>query len=344
MALAVEESRKGYPAPNPHVGCVIVRDGVLLGKGHHQYAGGPHAEINALNDCSVSPKGSTVYVTQEPCNHFGRTGPCSKALIAAGVAKVVMAVHDPNPIGSGGADTLISAGIEVETGLMATEAETVNEVWLTAVRRQRPYVIVKAGVSADGCISLKDGRSQWITSEESRRQAHQLRAEMGSVLVGRGTAEVDNPRLTLRGFEVVNQPLRIVLDSKRRLKNDLNLFDGSAPTLRVVSSAPLEHEVQVELVDGEFPLKELLSVIYDRGVRGILVEGGRTTISRFVEQDLVDRIELFVSPKLLGSSESWLESDLLQVKDNPLNSDPRWMFSNVRAAGSDIHLTMRPNR
>lgn len=307
MSVAIDLSKRGYPAPNPHVGCVIVSDGEAVGVGYHDHAGGPHAETMALAKAGPRAKGATAYVTLEPCNHEGRTGPCSVALIEAGITRVVFALKDPNSVASGGAARLAEAGIEVISGCMASEAEAANIKWLTAVRRRRPYLVAKAALTLDGRIALPNGQSQWITSVASRRQGHVLRAECGAVLVGRGTVHNDDPELTVRHLEVVNQPTRIVVDPLGRLARSHRVFDGTAPVLHVVQDARDEFQVQAKAEAGGFDLRDLLAQIYSRGITSILVEGGAKTIGGFVSEGLVDRFELFVGPILFGDGPSWLQ-------------------------------------
>jgi diaminohydroxyphosphoribosylaminopyrimidine deaminase/5-amino-6-(5-phosphoribosylamino)uracil reductase len=338
MSRAVELSKQGFPAPNPRVGCVIERDGQVVGEGYHDHAGGPHAEIVALREAEGSTQGATVHVTLEPCNHHGRTGPCSEALIAAGVSKVVYAVADPNPVASGGAARLRAAGIEVLEGVLAESAAEANFMWLTAVRRQWPYIVGKAAISMDGRTSLPNGSSKWITGKGARAQGQLLRAQCGAVLVGRGTVERDDPSLTVRDIDVVNQPRRIVLDRYRTLRASRKLFNGEAPVLRVVASPPGPNEVEAAVEDGRIKLDDLLSKLFRLGITSILIEGGSSTLSRFMEAGLVDRLELFVAAKLLGSGNTWATfgalTDVMQAQ--------LWHFNELRMLGEDIWITASP--
>lgn len=339
MARAIELAKQGYPAPNPHVGCVLELDGKIVGEGYHHHAGGPHAEVAALLDAGDKARGATAYVTQEPCNHQGRTGPCSLALIEAGVARVIVATLDPNPKASGGIQRLRDAGIEVMTGVMTEEAEQANAAWLAAVRRQRPFVVCKAAISLDGRTALSNGQSKWITGEESRRQGHILRAECGAVLVGRRTVEQDDPELTVRHIEVVNQPLRIVLDRERKLNLSMKVFNEAAPYLRVVETLKNSNELEASVKDGAFQLEDVLSKLYAIGITGLLVEGGAATLSGFMSQGLVDRLELFVAPKVLGSGPAWT---LFEGIDQIENAS-QWRFESVKPLGPDMWITARPS-
>ncbi|MEJ5170758.1 MAG: bifunctional diaminohydroxyphosphoribosylaminopyrimidine deaminase/5-amino-6-(5-phosphoribosylamino)uracil reductase RibD [Fimbriimonadales bacterium] len=336
MARAIRLSRRGFPAPNPHVGCVIVRDGEIVGEGWHRFAGGPHAEAEALAAAGERARGATAYVTLEPCNHHGRTPPCSRALIEAGVARVVVACADPNPVAAGGLEALKAAGVAVELGLMADEAEEANWRFLTAMRLRRPAVVAKAAVSADGRIALPSGESRWITGPATRRAGHRLRAEMGAVLVGRITAEQDDPALTARIPGVRNQPLRVVLDPEGRLPGTLRLFDGSAPTLRVTAERREGCLAVGRRADGGLDLHRLLAELFERGVTGLLVEGGGRTIGSFLAAGLVDRMELFVAPTVLLDG----RPAVLGAAPSRLSEAPRGRWVAVRRVGPDLRLTL----
>ncbi|MYV72178.1 bifunctional diaminohydroxyphosphoribosylaminopyrimidine deaminase/5-amino-6-(5-phosphoribosylamino)uracil reductase RibD, partial [Streptomyces sp. SID2131] len=237
MRRAVELAARalGATSPNPVVGCVITdASGHRVGEGYHRRAGGPHAEVHALREAGVLARGGTAYVTLEPCDHTGRTGPCSQALIEAGISRVVYAVGDPNPQATGGADTLRAAGVEVGKGLLEDEAEAVNTAWLTSVRNGRPFVRWKYAATLDGRTAAADGTSRWITSPEARADVHRLRAEADAVLAGGGTLRADDPHLAVRGIEGAVQPLRVVLDTHATILPTARVLDGAAPTLVVV--------------------------------------------------------------------------------------------------------------
>ncbi|MFE7338872.1 bifunctional diaminohydroxyphosphoribosylaminopyrimidine deaminase/5-amino-6-(5-phosphoribosylamino)uracil reductase RibD, partial [Streptomyces fimicarius] len=213
-AITLAARGLGSTSPNPVVGCVITdAAGELAGEGFHQRAGGPHAEVHALRAAGERARGGTAYVTLEPCNHTGRTGPCAQALLAAGISRVVYAVGDPNPQATGGGATLRAAGVRAEQGLLADEAEAGNAAWLTSVRLGRPYVLWKYAATLDGRIAAADATSRWITSPEARADVHRLRAEADAVLVGSGTARTDDPQLGVRGIDGATQPLRVVVDT-----------------------------------------------------------------------------------------------------------------------------------
>lgn len=302
MDLAIEIARGGFPAPNPHVGCVIVRDGRIVGQGYHRYAGAPHAEAMALEAAGSFAKGADVYVTQEPCNHFGRTPPCSEALVRAGVERVFVAVPDPNPIAQGGTHVLRKAGIEVIAGVRAHEAALGNWLYLDAMKSRRARVVAKAAVTADGFMARLDGTSKWITGPTAREEGHRLRAEMGAVLVGRRTVECDDPELTARIPDVVNQPLRIVLDPQARLRGNEKVFDSKAETVWVVAEGRRSSETQWEIPFSiSLDLEVLLRRLFERGTIGVLVEGGPRTLAEFFKADLVDRVALFQSQARFGN-------------------------------------------
>jgi diaminohydroxyphosphoribosylaminopyrimidine deaminase / 5-amino-6-(5-phosphoribosylamino)uracil reductase len=322
MRRAIEVAKNGFPAPNPHVGCVIVADGKVVGEGFCHHAGADHAEVMALKQAGAAARGATAYVTLEPCNHVGRTPPCSLALTEAGVAKVVIANLDPNPKAAGGICRLRAAGIEVETGLLADEAFEVNRQFLTAIERRRPYVVLKAAVSLDGRIATSTGESQWITGPLSREEGHRLRAECGAVLVGRKTVEVDNPKLTARRLDVVNQPIRIVLDPSARLSSEYQVFDHSAETIHVT---------------GDIHLDSLLSELYERNILGVLVEGGATTIASFLREGFGDELNLFVAPMVLGGGPSWAADFGL----DKLADAPHFRLFESQALGPDLWLRYR---
>jgi len=291
MRRAIRLSERGFPAPNPPVGCVLVKDGQWIADGYPTFAGGPHAEAVALAAAGEAARGATAYVTLEPCNHTGRTPPCSRALIQAGVRRVVIAVKDPNPNAAGGADHIRSAGIEVEIGLESELAERSMAPFLFAMRNRRPYVVVKAAFGMDARISLPSGESQWITGPSARRAGHVLRARLGAVLVGWRTVAADNPRLTARVTGVVNQPVRVVLDPRNQLTGQESVFNAEAPTRHVT---------------GPIILPDVLSQLFEDGVTGLLVEGGSLTISSFFKAGLVDRVEAFLAPKILGDGPAWV--------------------------------------
>lgn len=294
-----------------------------MGEGYHPLAGEPHAEVFALREAGNAARGATAYVTLEPCSHFGRTPPCADALIAAGVARVVAAQEDPNPRVAGqGNRRLREAGVAVEVGLLAEEAEQVNEAYFHFQRTRRPFVYLKAAQTLDGKIATRTGDSKWITGEKARSWAHQLRARVGAVLVGAGTALIDDPLLTARlsrkSGGAPRQPLRIVLDSNLRLSpsSQLAATANVFPTLVVTSThadgerARILQSCGIEILrwetdtDGRIELKSLLEELGRREVVSLLVEGGGETHAAFLAAELADRLLWFVAPKLAGGREA----------------------------------------
>ncbi|MFI1964893.1 bifunctional diaminohydroxyphosphoribosylaminopyrimidine deaminase/5-amino-6-(5-phosphoribosylamino)uracil reductase RibD [Streptomyces pathocidini] len=317
MRRAIELAARGLgsTSPNPVVGCVILdAAGQPAGEGWHRRAGGPHAEVEALRAAGDRARGGTALVTLEPCNHTGRTGPCAQALLAAGIARVVYAVADPNPTATGGAWTLREAGVSVEGGLLAGEAEAGNRAWLTSVRRGRPFVLWKYAATLDGRIAASDGSSRWISSAESRADVHRLRAQADAVVVGSGTARTDDPQLGARESGLLEsettQPLRVVVDSNATaVKPGARVLDGTAPTLIAVAedadAAHLEGlapVVRLPRAPGRgLSVHALLAALHERDVRSVLLEGGPTLAGAFVAAGAVDQVTGYLAPALLGA-------------------------------------------
>ncbi|MBS1727450.1 MAG: bifunctional diaminohydroxyphosphoribosylaminopyrimidine deaminase/5-amino-6-(5-phosphoribosylamino)uracil reductase RibD [Armatimonadetes bacterium] len=299
-----------------------MKNGEVVGRGFHDYTGGPHAEVVALRDAKDKAKGATAYVTLEPCNHHGKTPPCTDALLEYGIAKVVIAVRDPNPRAAGGLEKLKQHSVEVVQGVCTREAAEANRQFLFAFTQGRPMVTVKAGMTLDGKVALPSGESQWITSEESRRDAMELRAKIGAVLVGRKTAELDRARLNVRGIDLQNQPLRVVLDPRKVLDPELPVFDDSAPTLH--------------LTDFDGPL-DVLERIRQEGRTGVLIEGGPTTTASFLKAGLVDELVLYVAPKVFGEGMAWCGAFGL----SELASAPEFELIEVLPVGQDIKIRYR---
>ncbi|MFJ8661473.1 bifunctional diaminohydroxyphosphoribosylaminopyrimidine deaminase/5-amino-6-(5-phosphoribosylamino)uracil reductase RibD [Streptomyces sp. NPDC093795] len=342
MRRAVELAARGLGAtsPNPVVGCVITdASGHRVGEGWHQRAGGPHAEVHALREAGVLARGGTAYVTLEPCNHTGRTGPCAQALIEAGISRVVYAVGDPNPQATGGADTLRAAGIEVSGGLLADEAEAVNIAWLTSVRHGRPFVRWKYAATLDGRIAAADGTSRWITSAESRADVHRLRAEADAVLVGSGTARADDPHLAVRGIEGAVQPLRVVVDTEATaVKPGARVLDDAAPTLIAVAEdaeTALPDVVRLPRAERGLSVPALLDALHARGVRSVLLEGGPTLAGAFVAAGAVDQVVGYLAPVLLGAGPAALAEAGISTITDALRLD----ITEISDIGSDIRIT-----
>ncbi|NIZ89922.1 bifunctional diaminohydroxyphosphoribosylaminopyrimidine deaminase/5-amino-6-(5-phosphoribosylamino)uracil reductase RibD [Kineococcus rubinsiae] len=326
MRRALELAARGRATgPNPRVGCVLLdADGTVSAEGFHAGAGTPHAEVAALTALAGPETGLTAVVTLEPCSHTGRTPPCTQALLAAGVARVVVAADDPNPQAAGGAAVLRAAGVDVETGLLAAESGALNERWTAAVRRGRPWVTWKWASTLDGRSAAADGSSRWITSAAARADVHRLRAAHDAVLVGTGTALADDPALTVRadGTEVAGeQPLRVVL-GHRELPPHARLRDARAPLRQLRTHDP--HEALAALAAEE--------------VRTVLLEGGPTVAAAFWRAGLVDEVVCYLAPALLGAGP-------LAVGDLGVTGMPdiaRLALRDVVRVGDDVRLTARP--
>jgi diaminohydroxyphosphoribosylaminopyrimidine deaminase/5-amino-6-(5-phosphoribosylamino)uracil reductase len=310
QALALAALGQGTTAPNPRVGCLLVRDGEVVGRGWHRAAGLPHAEAMALAEAGHRAAGATLYVNLEPCAHQGRTPPCASGLVAAGVRRVVAAGGDPDPRVDGrGFAELRRAGIAVEVGLLAAEAERLNAGFLRRHRAGRPAVTLKAALSLDGMLSGLAGRSRWITGEAARRFAHRLRVGHDAVLVGAETVRRDDPRLTARLPGAPRQPLPVVLAPGLRLSPDAGLFSGPVRPrvyVREGAAAGREWEGRADLVglpdrEGRLDPADVLADLHRHGVQSVLVEGGGRTFAGFLEAGLVDEVALFVAPVLLGA-------------------------------------------
>ena len=320
MARALELARHGLytTEPNPRVGCVIARGEWIVGEGWHQFAGQPHAEIHALAAAGDDARGATAYVTLEPCRHTGRTGPCTRALIEAGVARVVAAMRDPDPRASGrGIAELEAAGVAVETGLLETRARALNRGFVSRLERGRPWIRCKLAATLDGRTAAADGESRWITGAAARADVHRLRAQAGAVLTGIGTVLADDPRLDARVAETerVAQPLRVIADSHLRTPPGARVFSAPGPVLIATTrDAAAELPVVVggvvdgaEIIslpgpDGRVSLVALAAELARRGVNEVHTECGPTLAGTLLESALVDEIVVYVAPTLLGDA------------------------------------------
>src|SRR5690242_8710851 len=307
--------------PNPRVGAVVIdRDGAVVGEGHHRGAGTPHAEVDALAGAGERARGGTAYVSLEPCNHTGRTGPCARALLDAGVARVVHAQYDPGALTGGGADTLRAAGVEVVGGVLQDEALALNRAWTFAIVHGRPMVTWKFAATLDGRSAAADGSSAWITGPLARADVHDLRAECDAVLVGTGTVLADDPHLTVRHADGTlrgRRPLRVVM-GLRPLPPTARVLDAAAPTLLLPTRDPAE------------ALAELLG----REIRHVWLEGGPTLAAAFLRAGLVDEVVTYLAPALLGSG-------LAAVGDLGIPSIDRTLrltVRDVRTLGPDIRI------
>jgi diaminohydroxyphosphoribosylaminopyrimidine deaminase/5-amino-6-(5-phosphoribosylamino)uracil reductase len=315
-ALMLARQALGNVAPNPAVGCILVKDGIVLGRGRTQQGGRPHAETVALAMAGAAAVGSTAYVTLEPCNHHGKTGPCSEALIAAGIARAVVACKDPDPrVAGGGLQRLAAAGVEVETGVREAEAKEINEGFILRITEGRPLVTLKAATSLDGRIAAHTRASKWVTGEPARARGHLLRAQHDAILVGSATARDDDPELTCRlpGLEQ-RSPVRIVLDGRLRLALTSRLVRSARQAPVWVMTLPSSDAARqaafrdcgVELIPvapdagGSLDLVEALQALGKRGITRLLVEGGSRVAASFLRAGLADRLAWFRAPTVIG--------------------------------------------
>jgi diaminohydroxyphosphoribosylaminopyrimidine deaminase/5-amino-6-(5-phosphoribosylamino)uracil reductase len=313
MRVALREAAKGLgrTSPNPAVGAVLVRGGRVVARGHHAKAGGPHAEVVALRSAGARARGADLYTTLEPCDHFGRTPPCSVALLEAGVRRVFVGSADPNPLVNGkGIARLRREGVEVVEGVLGRECDALNAHWFRYIRDKRPYVTLKAAVTLDGRTATRTGDARWVSGEAARRWVHRLRDRVDAVLVGAGTARADDPALTARlPRRRGRDPVRVVLDTELSLPAGLKLFRERSPAPTIVAHASARTRrlgPKVELLrcrrgKGGVDLRDLLAKLAGRGITHLLVEGGARVHARFLEEGLVDRVAVFVAPKLAGS-------------------------------------------
>jgi len=310
---------------NPQVGAIILdKDLNVIAEGWHKGAGTPHAEVDALSKLDIVPAGATAVVTLEPCNHTGRTGPCAQALIAAGVSRVVYAVKDPGNESAGGAQSLVAAGVEVIEGVLADVATEQSIVWLTAIKRQRPYVTLKWAQTLDGRTAASDKTSKWISGSVSREDVHLRRSRLDAILVGTGTIQYDNPDLTARkpdGSRYEHQPLRVVV-GKTELSNELRVFNEDAPTVQLRT-----HDIN-----------EVLSQLWNRGIRHVLVEGGAQLASEFISQGVFDEILIYQAPLLVGG----LNVAVTEIGIETMQKALELSFTEVKRLGDDVFIRAIP--
>jgi diaminohydroxyphosphoribosylaminopyrimidine deaminase / 5-amino-6-(5-phosphoribosylamino)uracil reductase len=310
MARALRLAERGMytTTPNPRVGCVIARGGQVLGEGWHERCGEAHAEVRALADArdrGNDPRDATAYVTLEPCNHHGRTPPCTEALLAAGIVRVVAAMRDPNPQAARGADRLRAAGVAVEVGLCELEARDLNPGWIKRVQTGRPWLRLKIAASLDGRTALQNGSSQWITGPAARADGHRWRARACAILTGIGTVRQDDPRLTVRGVDTPRQPLKVIIDRHAELPPTARLLaEGETLVFSAVApTAPLPPRMQSHLLpdrDGRIDLPAMLDVLGARGINEVHVEAGAKLNGALLAAGLGDELVIYLAPCLLG--------------------------------------------
>jgi diaminohydroxyphosphoribosylaminopyrimidine deaminase / 5-amino-6-(5-phosphoribosylamino)uracil reductase len=358
MARALELARNGLYTthPNPRVGCVIVRDGVVVGEGWHVRAGEPHAEVHALRAAGERARGATAYVTLEPCSHFGRTPPCADALVSAGVARVVAAMQDPNPDVAGrGLRRLADAGIEVHSGVLESQARQLNQGFLKRMEHGLPFVRVKLAMSLDGRTAMASGESQWITGPAARSAVQRLRAQSSVVLTGADTVLADGARLTVRADELgldaeqtalamSRPPLRVLIDGRLRVPLEAPFFKAGPALIATCAAVEEQHANGPECLivpgtDGQVDLRELLKQLAARGVNDVLVEAGPRLAGAFAQQGLVDEYQIFVAGKFLGST----ARPLLDWPLSQMSEAPVLKIIEMRAVGNDWRVTAIPD-
>jgi len=349
MARALQLAARGLftTTPNPRVGCVIVNEGRVVGEGWHERAGTPHAEIHALEQAGEAARGATVYVTLEPCSHHGRTPPCAEALVNAGVARVVAAMRDPNPlVAGGGIDMLTLAGIRAEVGLLESEARALNPGFISRMTRQRPWLRLKTAATLDGKTALANGASQWITGEAARADVQKLRARACAILTGSGTVLADNPRMNVRDFDIGRQPLRVVVDSGLRTPADAAILPAlvachhADPHLRAALEQAGAEVIELPGTGGRVDLAALLTLLAQRGVNELHVEAGATLNGALIKAGLVDEWVAYVAPMAMGDDARGLFSHTAALTS--LDAATRFRFSDVRQLGGDLRLTLLP--
>lgn len=360
MARALELARRGRftTAPNPNVGCVIVRDGEIVGEGYHQKAGEPHAEVHALRMAGDKARGATAYVTLEPCSHHGRTPPCADALVAAGVARVVAAMQDPNPQVAGrGLHRLQQAGIAVHHGVLMDQAEKINRGFLKRMRTGFPYVQLKLGASLDGRTAMASGESQWITSPQSRQDVQRFRAQSAAILSSSATVLADDPSLTVRWSELdadtqrlypqsaVRQPVRVIVDSQSRVTPHHRLVSQPGQTWLARASQDAQswpdgvEQLTMPLHGGGIDLVALMMTLGKRQINTVWVEAGAHLAGALLQAGVVDELIVYLAPTLLGDA---ARSLCVLPGLEQLSQAPLFDMTDVRQIGPDVRLTLKP--
>ena len=350
MSQALQLAERGLysTSPNPRVGCLIVSDGIIVGSGWHVHTGQPHAEINALNVAGEAAQGATVYLTLEPCSHYGRTHPCAEALIRAKVAKVIIAMQDPNPLVAGkGTSLLKQSGINVLVGLMGEWAKDLNVGFVSRMTNNRPWVRMKIAASLDGKTALNNGVSQWITGEAARHDGHRLRARSCAVLTGIGTVLEDDPQLSVRFIETPRQPLRIIIDSRLKIPTTARVLRGEGEliftttdnkerisALKEVGARP----IILPNEKGKIDLAGLMQILADFEINELLVEAGNRLSSAFIREGLVNELIIYLAPHLIGNR----AMGMLQLPElTDLSEKYNLKIKDLRMVGEDIRIMGR---
>lgn len=349
MAKALELAALGMftATPNPRVGCVIVKDGRVVGEGWHRKAGEPHAEANALQAAGGDASGATAYVSLEPCSHFGRTPPCADALIHADVSRVVAAMRDPNPQGAGGGKKLEAAGIRFECGLLEEEARELNVGFVSRVTRARPWVRMKIAASLDGRTALANGQSQWITGPEARKDGHRWRARACAVLTGIGTVTADDPRLDVREVETTRQPLRVIVDSRLETPPTARILQGGNVLVFCAEDRPEQRETLegrgAEVVvlanpHGKVDLPAMLAALAARGINELHVEAGVKLNGSMLRESCVDELLVYLAPSLLGDTAQGMAG---LASMTSLDERMTLTFQSADRVGADLRILAR---
>ncbi|MEO5861781.1 MAG: bifunctional diaminohydroxyphosphoribosylaminopyrimidine deaminase/5-amino-6-(5-phosphoribosylamino)uracil reductase RibD, partial [Burkholderiales bacterium] len=351
MAHALRLAERGLytTTPNPRVGCVIVRDDAIVGEGWHERAGEPHAEVHALSEAGECARGATAYVTLEPCNHTGRTPPCTTALIRSGLTRVVAAMVDPNPRVAGvGLRALSGAGVETAVGLLENQTRELNVGFVTRMSRGRPWLRMKIAASLDGKTALNNGASQWITGEDARRDGHVLRAQSCGILTGIGTVKDDDPHLTVRAIETTRQPKKILIDSRLEVPLDARIFDGAEVLIFCASADPVrlasladKNATVIQLPDhhGKVDLAAMAQELGRRGYNEVLIEAGTKLNGSMLRANLVDELLIYLAPHLLGDNARGMFG-LPEL--STLSERCELAIKEMRQIGGDLRIVARP--
>jgi diaminohydroxyphosphoribosylaminopyrimidine deaminase / 5-amino-6-(5-phosphoribosylamino)uracil reductase len=341
MRRALDRAARGLytTTPNPRVGCVVTRGDDVVGEGWHEKAGGPHAELRALEN--IDAAGATVYVTLEPCSHQGRTPPCVELLVKKKVKRVVAAMLDPNPQAAGGLERLRAAGVEVSSGLLEDEARELNIGFVSRMTRRRPWVRLKVAATLDGRTALEDGRSQWITGAEARRDAHEWRARACAILTGIGTVKADDPQLTVRDVETSRQPLRVIIDSRLETPHGARILQGERVLVFAAREGRLPNAEVVVLPNekNKVELRQMLGALAERGINELHVEAGFRLNGSLVREGCVDEFLVYLNPSFLGDT----AQGMLDLPA-PASLDARLKLKVLSTAqlGGDLRLLARP--
>ena len=340
-ALALAEKGLFTTTPNPRVGCVLTQGEAIVGEGWHEKAGTPHAEVNALSAAGAQARGATTYVSLEPCDHQGRTPPCAEALINAGVKRVVAAIRDPNPGAAKGGKTLSKAGIRFECGLMEEEARELNIGFFSRMTRGRPWVRMKIAATLDGRTALADGRSQWITGPEARKDAHRWRARACAILSGAGTVNADDPRLTVREVDTPRQPLKVIVDGRNEISGRAKVFEGG--NILIFCGSEPDKRGNAEYVvlpnkDKKVELSAMLEELGRRGINELHVEAGFRLNGSLVREGCVDEFLLYFNPSFLGDEAQGM---VALTGISSLDQRKRISVRSIERVGADIRILAR---